>query len=79
MTPLSSRIYCTTDIDPDHRKLSQLEAVVRFLTGEDPDLECECRLPLWTFPWGSHSSGLCREGGLGAAALQPCLWSSLVA
>nr|XP_008533355.1 PREDICTED: voltage-dependent calcium channel subunit alpha-2/delta-4 isoform X4 [Equus przewalskii] len=36
-----SRIYCTTDIDPDHRKLSQLEAVVRFLTGEDPDLECD--------------------------------------
>lgn len=36
-----SRIYCITDIDPAHRKLSQLEAVVRFLTGEDPDLECE--------------------------------------
>lgn len=37
----ASRIYCITDIDPDHRKLSQLEAVVRFLTGVDPDLECE--------------------------------------
>ncbi|KAF5919401.1 hypothetical protein HPG69_009882 [Diceros bicornis minor] len=35
------RIYCVTDIDPDHRKLSQLEAMVRFLTGEDPDLECD--------------------------------------
>uniref|UniRef100_A0A8C6EDB7 Calcium voltage-gated channel auxiliary subunit alpha2delta 4 n=1 Tax=Microcebus murinus TaxID=30608 RepID=A0A8C6EDB7_MICMU len=34
-------IYCTTDIDPDHRKLSQLEAMVRFLTREDPDLECD--------------------------------------
>uniref|UniRef100_A0A8D0F8H2 Calcium voltage-gated channel auxiliary subunit alpha2delta 4 n=1 Tax=Strix occidentalis caurina TaxID=311401 RepID=A0A8D0F8H2_STROC len=35
------RIYCITDIDPDHRKLSQLEAVIRFLTGEEPDLECD--------------------------------------
>uniref|UniRef100_A0A8C2U872 Calcium voltage-gated channel auxiliary subunit alpha2delta 4 n=1 Tax=Coturnix japonica TaxID=93934 RepID=A0A8C2U872_COTJA len=34
-------IYCITDIDPDHRKLSQLEAVIRFLTGEEPDLECD--------------------------------------
>uniref|UniRef100_A0A8C9A938 Calcium voltage-gated channel auxiliary subunit alpha2delta 4 n=1 Tax=Prolemur simus TaxID=1328070 RepID=A0A8C9A938_PROSS len=34
-------IYCVTDIDPDHRKLSQLEAMVRFLTREDPDLECD--------------------------------------
>ena len=42
MILLGSRIYCITDIDPDHRKLSQLEAIVRFLTGEDPDLECEC-------------------------------------
>ncbi|XP_037246195.1 voltage-dependent calcium channel subunit alpha-2/delta-4 isoform X1 [Falco rusticolus] len=34
-------IYCITDIDPDHRKLNQLEAVIRFLTGEEPDLECD--------------------------------------
>ncbi|KAF6338975.1 calcium voltage-gated channel auxiliary subunit alpha2delta 4 [Rhinolophus ferrumequinum] len=34
-------IYCITDIDPAHRKLSQLEAMVRFLTGEDPDLKCD--------------------------------------
>uniref|UniRef100_G1K855 Calcium voltage-gated channel auxiliary subunit alpha2delta 4 n=1 Tax=Anolis carolinensis TaxID=28377 RepID=G1K855_ANOCA len=34
-------IYCITDIDPDHRKLSQLEAVIRFLTGEEADLECD--------------------------------------
>ncbi|KAB0348674.1 hypothetical protein FD754_013531, partial [Muntiacus muntjak] len=34
-------IYCITDIDPEHRKLSQLEAVVRFLTQEDPALECD--------------------------------------
>ncbi|KAM6216225.1 voltage-dependent calcium channel subunit alpha-2/delta-4 [Rhynchocyon petersi] len=37
----SEWIYCVTDIDPDHRKLSQLEAMVRFLTREDPDLECD--------------------------------------
>ncbi|KAM8801582.1 LOW QUALITY PROTEIN: voltage-dependent calcium channel subunit alpha-2/delta-4 [Rhynchonycteris naso] len=37
-------IYCITDIDPDHRKLSQLEAMVHFLTGEDPDLECDKEL-----------------------------------
>ncbi|XP_060047483.1 voltage-dependent calcium channel subunit alpha-2/delta-4 [Erinaceus europaeus] len=33
--------YCITDIDPDHRKLSQLEAMVRFLLREDPDLKCD--------------------------------------
>ncbi|XP_045051365.2 voltage-dependent calcium channel subunit alpha-2/delta-4 isoform X2 [Desmodus rotundus] len=41
LTLASDWIYCITDIDPDHRKLSQLEAMVRFLTGEDPDLECD--------------------------------------
>ncbi|XP_031239916.1 voltage-dependent calcium channel subunit alpha-2/delta-4 [Mastomys coucha] len=41
LTLASDWIYCITDIDPDHRKLSQLEAVVRFLTGVDPDLECD--------------------------------------
>lgn len=66
---LGSRIYCLTDIDPDHRKLSQLEAVVRFLKGQDPALECE-------FPSGSQSSGLCRDGGLESRA--PCVWSSLM-
>ncbi|MGH0126016.1 UNVERIFIED_CONTAM: hypothetical protein FKN15_033137 [Acipenser sinensis] len=35
------RIYCVTDIDPHHRKLSQLQAVIRYLTGEEPDLECD--------------------------------------
>ncbi|XP_055973742.1 voltage-dependent calcium channel subunit alpha-2/delta-4 [Sorex fumeus] len=34
-------IYCVTDIDPEHRKLSQLEAMVRFLRGQDPDLRCD--------------------------------------
>ncbi|XP_053200088.1 voltage-dependent calcium channel subunit alpha-2/delta-4 isoform X2 [Scomber japonicus] len=36
--------YCETDIDPGHRKLSQLEAVVRFLTGKEPELECDMQL-----------------------------------
>lgn len=52
-SPLPTRIYCITDIDPDHRKLSQLEAVIRFLTGEEPDLECESqalRGPCWGLP-----------------------------
>lgn len=35
------RTYCETDIDPAHRKLSQLQAVVRYLTGKEPDLECK--------------------------------------
>ncbi|XP_070264855.1 voltage-dependent calcium channel subunit alpha-2/delta-4 [Myotis yumanensis] len=41
LTLASDWIYCITDIDPDHRKLSQRKAMVRFLTGEDPDLECD--------------------------------------
>uniref|UniRef100_A0A8C0TTZ4 Decapping mRNA 1B n=2 Tax=Canis lupus familiaris TaxID=9615 RepID=A0A8C0TTZ4_CANLF len=41
LTLASDWIYCITDIDPDHRKLGQLEAMVRFLTGQDPDLECD--------------------------------------
>ena len=39
---MGSRVYCVTDIYPEHRKLSQLEAVVRFLTRRDPALKCEC-------------------------------------
>lgn len=39
---LDSRIYCITDIDPEHRKLSQLEAIVSFLKRQDPYLQCEC-------------------------------------
>lgn len=35
------RTYCETDIDPAHRKLSQLQAVVGYLTGKEPDLDCE--------------------------------------
>lgn len=37
----AGRTYCETDIDPAHRKLSQLQAVVRYLTGKEPDLECK--------------------------------------
>ncbi|KAM9674102.1 voltage-dependent calcium channel subunit alpha-2/delta-4 [Trichechus inunguis] len=41
VTLASEWIYCVTDIDPDHRKLSQLEAMVKYLMREDPDLECD--------------------------------------
>nr|XP_048700597.1 voltage-dependent calcium channel subunit alpha-2/delta-4 [Caretta caretta] len=41
LTLANEWIYCITDIDPDHRKLSQLEAMIRFLTGEESDLECD--------------------------------------
>uniref|UniRef100_A0A8C1S698 Calcium voltage-gated channel auxiliary subunit alpha2delta 4 n=1 Tax=Cyprinus carpio TaxID=7962 RepID=A0A8C1S698_CYPCA len=36
--------YCETDIDPHHRKLTQFQAVVQYLTGKEPDLECDERL-----------------------------------
>uniref|UniRef100_A0A674BA25 Calcium voltage-gated channel auxiliary subunit alpha2delta 4 n=1 Tax=Salmo trutta TaxID=8032 RepID=A0A674BA25_SALTR len=36
--------YCETDIDPHHRKLTQLQAVFRYLTGKEPDLECDEKL-----------------------------------
>ncbi|CAK6961404.1 voltage-dependent calcium channel subunit alpha-2/delta-4 isoform X2 [Scomber scombrus] len=36
--------YCELDIDPGHRKLDQLQAVVRFLTGKEPELECDMQL-----------------------------------
>ncbi|KAM8861517.1 voltage-dependent calcium channel subunit alpha-2/delta-4-like [Synchiropus picturatus] len=32
--------YCETDIDPSHRKYSQLQAAIRYLQGKEPDLEC---------------------------------------
>lgn len=35
------RTYCETDIDPAHRKLSQLQAVLRYLTGKEPDMQCK--------------------------------------
>ncbi|XP_045893473.1 voltage-dependent calcium channel subunit alpha-2/delta-4-like isoform X4 [Micropterus dolomieu] len=33
--------YCETDIDPSHRKYTQLQAVIRYLLGKEPDLECD--------------------------------------
>ncbi|XP_068611658.1 voltage-dependent calcium channel subunit alpha-2/delta-4 [Brachionichthys hirsutus] len=36
--------YCETDIDPAHRKLSQFQAMVRYLTGKEPDLQCDVLL-----------------------------------
>uniref|UniRef100_A0A673MAS1 Voltage-dependent calcium channel subunit alpha-2/delta-4-like n=1 Tax=Sinocyclocheilus rhinocerous TaxID=307959 RepID=A0A673MAS1_9TELE len=36
--------YCETDIDPHHRKLTQFQAVVQYLTGKEPNLECDERL-----------------------------------
>ncbi|KAM9753047.1 voltage-dependent calcium channel subunit alpha-2/delta-4-like isoform 1-T1 [Menidia menidia] len=33
--------YCELDIDPDHRKYTQLQAVVGYLQGKEPDLECD--------------------------------------
>ncbi|XP_054480417.1 voltage-dependent calcium channel subunit alpha-2/delta-4 [Anoplopoma fimbria] len=44
LTIASEWTYCETDIDPAHRKLSQLQAVVRYLTGKEPDLECDVKL-----------------------------------
>ncbi|XP_026802260.3 voltage-dependent calcium channel subunit alpha-2/delta-4 [Pangasianodon hypophthalmus] len=41
LTIASDWTYCETDIDPQHRKLTQLQAVVRYLTGKEPDLECD--------------------------------------
>ncbi|XP_040886098.1 voltage-dependent calcium channel subunit alpha-2/delta-4 isoform X2 [Toxotes jaculatrix] len=44
LTIASEWTYCETDIDPAHRKLSQLQAVVRYLTGKEPHLECDVQL-----------------------------------
>ncbi|KAM8909887.1 voltage-dependent calcium channel subunit alpha-2/delta-4 isoform 1-T1 [Spinachia spinachia] len=44
LTIASEWTYCETDIDPAHRKLSQLQAVVQYLTGKEPNLECDGQL-----------------------------------
>ncbi|KAF3859174.1 hypothetical protein F7725_021573 [Dissostichus mawsoni] len=44
LTIASEWTYCETDIDPAHRKLTQLQAVVRYLTGKEPDLDCDVQL-----------------------------------
>ncbi|XP_069384867.1 voltage-dependent calcium channel subunit alpha-2/delta-4 isoform X2 [Paralichthys olivaceus] len=33
--------YCETDIDPAHRKYSQLQVAIRYLLGLEPELECD--------------------------------------
>ncbi|XP_019895845.1 voltage-dependent calcium channel subunit alpha-2/delta-4 isoform X2 [Esox lucius] len=33
--------YCETDIDPHHRKYTQLQAMIRYLQGKEPDLELD--------------------------------------
>uniref|UniRef100_A0A3B4GWA8 Voltage-dependent calcium channel subunit alpha-2/delta-4-like n=1 Tax=Pundamilia nyererei TaxID=303518 RepID=A0A3B4GWA8_9CICH len=38
---LETVTYCETDIDPAHRKYSQLQAAIRYLLGKEPDLECD--------------------------------------
>lgn len=35
------RTYCEIDIDPAHRKLTQLQAVIKYLTGKEKDLRCK--------------------------------------
>lgn len=40
-SPCLLRTYCETDIDPSHRKYSQLQAAIRYLLGKEPDLECK--------------------------------------
>ncbi|KAM4601688.1 voltage-dependent calcium channel subunit alpha-2/delta-4-like [Polymixia lowei] len=41
LTIASEWTYCETDIDPHHRKYTQLQAVIRYLLGKEPDLECD--------------------------------------
>ncbi|XP_030586587.1 voltage-dependent calcium channel subunit alpha-2/delta-4-like isoform X4 [Archocentrus centrarchus] len=41
LTIASEWTYCETDIDPAHRKYSQLQAAIRYLLGKEPDLECD--------------------------------------
>ncbi|KAM3859290.1 voltage-dependent calcium channel subunit alpha-2/delta-4 [Diretmus argenteus] len=44
LTIASEWTYCETDIDPAHRKLNQLQAMVLYMTGKEPDLECDDQL-----------------------------------
>ncbi|KAM6973314.1 voltage-dependent calcium channel subunit alpha-2/delta-4-like [Aplochiton taeniatus] len=41
LTIASEWTYCETDIDPHHRKYSQLQAVILYLQGKEPDLDCD--------------------------------------
>ncbi|RMB99957.1 hypothetical protein DUI87_23366 [Hirundo rustica rustica] len=33
--------YCNTDLHPEHRQMTQLEAIKRYLTGKEPLLQCK--------------------------------------
>lgn len=35
------RSYCNTDLHPEHRQMTQLEAIKRYLTGKEPLLQCK--------------------------------------
>ncbi|XP_059712381.1 voltage-dependent calcium channel subunit alpha-2/delta-3 isoform X5 [Haemorhous mexicanus] len=36
--------YCNTDLHPEHRQMTQLEAIRRYLTGKEPLLQCDKEL-----------------------------------
>ncbi|XP_058855877.1 voltage-dependent calcium channel subunit alpha-2/delta-3-like isoform X1 [Acipenser ruthenus] len=36
--------YCNTDLHPEHRYLTQIEAIKRYLTGKEPLLQCDKEL-----------------------------------
>lgn len=52
------RSYCNTDLHPEHRHLSQLEAIKLYLKGKEPLLQCECAskrgVCLWWW-WGVNA------------------------
>lgn len=37
---LSDRTYCNTDEHPEHRYLTQIEAIKLYLSGHEPHLQC---------------------------------------
>uniref|UniRef100_A0A8B9ZMZ6 Calcium voltage-gated channel auxiliary subunit alpha2delta 3 n=1 Tax=Anas zonorhyncha TaxID=75864 RepID=A0A8B9ZMZ6_9AVES len=41
---LSTSSYCNTDLHPEHRQMTQLEAIKRYLTGKEPLLQCDKEL-----------------------------------
>lgn len=53
------RSYCNTDLHPEHRHLSQLEAIKLYLKGKEPLLQCEYALKacLWTGGGGGGDTG----------------------
>uniref|UniRef100_A0A3Q3ATZ8 Calcium voltage-gated channel auxiliary subunit alpha2delta 4 n=1 Tax=Kryptolebias marmoratus TaxID=37003 RepID=A0A3Q3ATZ8_KRYMA len=41
LTIASEWTYCETDLNPAHRKLSQLQAISKYLTGKEANLKCD--------------------------------------